>query len=44
MKDIEKSVVADDITEIRLLDAQYHWNAGYNDYAFGCNIMWLRIL
>ena len=38
MKDIEKSVVADDITEIRLLDAQCHWNAGYNDFTFSCKI------
>ena len=38
MKDIEKSVVADDVTEIRLLDAQCHWNAGYNDFTFSCKI------
>lgn len=38
MKDIEKNITAEDITDIRLTDAQYHWGAGYNDFTFSCKI------
>lgn len=29
MKDIEKNITSEDITDIKLTDAQYHWGAGY---------------
>lgn len=31
-------LAADDITEIKLTLAEYHWNAGYNEFDFTCRI------
>lgn len=38
MRDIEKGIEAEDITDIRLTDAEYHWDAGYNEFTFACRI------
>lgn len=38
MMDIEKGILADDITDIRLTGAEYHWDAGYNEFTFTCRI------
>lgn len=38
VKDIEKGIVSDDITDIRLTDAEYHWDSGYNEFSFACRI------
>ena len=33
-----KDIVADDITDITLIQAGYYWNAGYNEFDFTCKI------
>lgn len=33
-----KDIVADDITDINLIQAGYYWNAGYNEFDFTCKI------
>lgn len=33
-----KDIVADDITDITLIQAGYYWNAGYNEFDFICKI------
>lgn len=33
-----KDIVADDITDITLIQAGYYWNAGYNEFDFACKI------
>lgn len=38
MKDIEKGIMAENITEIRMTDAEYNWSAGYNEFTFTCKI------
>lgn len=34
----EKDIVADDITDITLIQARYYWDAGYNEFDFTCKI------
>lgn len=34
----EKDIVADDITDITLIQAGYYWNFGYNEFDFTCKI------
>ena len=34
----EKDIVADDITDITLIQAGYYWNSGYNEFDFTCKI------
>ena len=33
-----KDIVADDITDITLIQAGYYWYAGYNEFDFTCKI------
>ena len=33
-----KDIVADDITDITLIQAGYYWNSGYNEFDFTCKI------
>ena len=38
-KDIEQGMVmAADVTDIRLAQAGYYWDAGYNEFDFSCKI------
>jgi len=38
-KDIEQGmVIAADVTDIRLTQAGYYWDAGYNEFDFSCKI------
>ena len=38
-KDIEQGMVmAADVTDIRLTQAGYYWDAGYNEFDFSCKI------
>ena len=34
----EKDIVADDITDITLIQVGYYWNSGYNEFDFTCKI------